>query len=59
MKFKVGDLVRLPNNSLGVVMAYHKKYDNKPNGFPWYVWVDGSVEYYQTKHLEFLCKSVI
>jgi|TARA_R100000149_G_C5807694_1_gene92272 hypothetical protein len=51
---KVGDLVRLCNNRLGVIMAYYKEYDNKPSGFPWYVWTNGKIEYYQTKHLEFL-----
>ena len=43
---KVGDLVRLSNNRLGVIMAYYKEY--------WYVWANGKTEYYQTKHLEFL-----
>ncbi len=49
---KVGDMVRLWNGSIGIILAYHKRYDNKASGYPWYVWTNGRVEYYQTESLE-------
>ena len=51
---KVGDLVRLPTNRLGIIITYYSDYKNKPNGYPWYVWVNGKIEYCQTMHLELL-----
>jgi len=47
---KVGDLVKVCDG-IGIILAYHKKYDNERSGYPWYVWVNGTVKYYQTKNL--------
>jgi len=52
LSVKIGDLVRLYDNRVGIIVAYHKQYDGFENGYPWYVWVNGRVNYYQTKHLE-------
>ena len=49
---KVGDLVRVYGDRVGIIVAYHKQYDGFENGYPWYVWINGSVECYQTKYLE-------
>ena len=47
---KVGDLVKV-YDGIGIILAYHKKYDNERSGYPWYVWINGTVQYYQTKNL--------
>ena len=49
---KVGDLVRVYGDRVGIIMAYHKQYDGFENGYPWYVWINGTVQFYQTKNLE-------
>ena len=49
---KVGDMGRLHDNRYGIILAYHKKYDHQHTGYPWYVWTNGEVRYYQTEHLE-------
>ena len=54
---KVGDLVKLYDDRVGIIMAYHTSwrdvdYEHNPNGYPWYVWVNGKIQYYQAKHLE-------
>ena len=50
---KVGDLVKVYGDCIGIVVAYYKEYDNKENAYPWYVWMqNGTIQYYQTKHLE-------
>jgi len=49
---KVGDLVRVYGDRVGIILAYHEKYDYSGTGYPWYVWINGSVECYQTKYLE-------
>jgi len=49
---KVGDMVRLHDGRIGIILAYHKKYDHSHTGYPWYVWANGEVRYYQTEHLE-------
>ena len=51
---KVGDLVRACGDRIGIVVAYHTDYEHNPNGYPWYVWINGKIQYYQTKHLELL-----
>ena len=49
---KVGDLVKVYGDRVGIIMACHKKYDGLVNGYPWYVWINGTTQYYQTKNLE-------
>ena len=49
---KVGDLVRVYGDRVGIIVAYHREYDYRCNAYPWYVWINGSIEYYQTKNLE-------
>ena len=49
---KVGDMVRLYDSRIGIILSYHKEYDNKENAYPWYVWVNGRINYYKTRHLE-------
>ena len=49
---KVGDLVKVYGDRVGIIIAYHKKYDGQPNGYPWYVWINGSTQYYKTENLE-------
>ena len=51
---EVGDLVKIYDGRVGIIMAYHTDYEHNPNGYPWYVWVNGKIQYYQTKHLELL-----
>ena len=50
---KVGDLVKVYGR-VGIIVAYHKKYDNKENAYPWYVWVNGKIQYCLTRHLELI-----
>ena len=47
---KVGDLVKV-YGEVGIVVAYYKEYDKKDSAYPWYVWINGTVKYYQTKSL--------
>ena len=49
---KVGDMVRLHDGRIGIILAYHKKYDHSYTGYPWYVWINGSTQYYKTENLE-------
>ena len=49
---KGGDLVKIYGDRVGIIIAYHKKYDGQPNGYPWYVWINGSTQYYKTENLE-------
>ena len=47
---KVGDLVKV-YDGIGIIVAYHRQYDGFENGYPWYVWINGTVQYYQAKNL--------
>jgi len=48
---KRGDIVKT-QRGLGVIVAYHERYDNRPGGYPWYVWIAGEIHYFQTRELK-------
>jgi hypothetical protein len=48
---KRGDFIKT-SSGIGVIVAYHKEYDHKPNGYPWYVWINGKTHYLQTHELK-------
>jgi hypothetical protein len=51
LSMKRGDFVKT-SYGVGVIVAYHKEYDNKPNGYPWYVWINGKTHYLQTHQVK-------
>jgi len=48
---KRGDLVQT-SDGIGVIVSYHKEYDNKPNGYPWYVNIKGRLHHLQTHQIK-------